>query len=433
MLSLAATPLILVSAAAAAAAPRLETPLATLGGKVIREADFQRSLERAYPREEVEKIRRSASERQRALDEYLDSQAVVAKARRQGLDREERFKKALELMELKALAHGMTERHRDRILERARVSPQEVKAYYERHKAELVAEPRFTAHHLLVYVKGNPAFPEKGLGEAEARTKAEAALAELRAGKGWEAVAKAASDDVATSQRAGLIRDGQFGYFAPEVEQAVRTQEIGKPGEVVKSAFGYHVLQVQERVTEKAPEPFEKVKAMLTDRLSQERSAQARKAFMAPLAKEVGFRLREAGNRDAFLLDERALPPDAILAEIGGRKILESEFRWFINDALPPQQRMSAASRPGARLSMLGSYLDMRILEAKARELGLDKTPDFLRSRTAMEEELLFDFMLERDKATSVRSCGKGGEGQTAQREYFDRVRTEVGLKLAGQ
>jgi parvulin-like peptidyl-prolyl isomerase len=423
---------LLVFAADAPGVLQTEAPLAALGKRVLREADFQRYLQQVYSPEQAEEINRNSSDRQNAIEEYLDSVAIAAKARRAGIDQETRFKKALELMEVKTLSHLVTERYRDRILRSSQVSPEEVKTYYEQHKHEFTEEPRFTAHHLLVYVRGNPAFPEKGLGDAEARAKAKAALAQLRAGKSWDAVAKTYSDDVGTSQKEGLIRDGQFGYFAPEVERAVRMQELGKPGEVVKTVFGYHVLQVEDRITEKVPRPFEQVKEMLTDRLSQQRSREARKAFMTPIWEEVGFKLREAGTRDGFLLDENAVAPEEVLAEVGGKNVLESDFRWFLKDALIPQQRMSAYSRPGARQGMLSSFLDMLVLEAKARKDGLDKTPDFVNRRVVMEEKLLSEFMQARDKAGLFCQCGNTDEERrSAQRDYFERVRAEVGLKLA--
>lgn len=171
---------------------------------------------------------------------------------------------------------------------------------------------------------------------------------------------------------------------------------------------------------------------MLADRLSEERSALARKELMEPIAREIGFRLRDAGKRDALLFDEKAVAPDEVLADVAGRPVLESDFQWFIKDALLPQQRSAVASRPGARQRMLSSYLDMRVLEAKARRNGMDRTPSFLRDRLAMEEELLSEFMLARDGAGPIRPCGPKDEARRlGERAYLDRVRSEVGLRLA--
>jgi peptidyl-prolyl cis-trans isomerase C len=430
MLSLLVVAL-LVFAADAPGVVTKEATLATLGNQAIRESDFQRYLQGLYPPDQVRETNRDALERARALEAYLDSRAIGAKARRVGVDRETRFEKALWLMDVKTLSQLVTERYRDRILRDSQVSPDDVKTHYEAHKHELTEQPRFTAHQLLVYVKGNPAFPDQGLDDARARARAKRGLAALRAGKSWEEVAKKYSDDAATNQQGGLIRDAAFGYFASEVERAVKTQALGVPGEVVRTVFGYHVLEVTERIAERTPRPFEQVREMIAERLMQERSADVRKAFMTPIREEVGLKPRDAAERDVFLLDENAVAPGEVLAEIGGKQILESDFRWFIKDALLPDQRTSAYSRPGARRGMLSSFLDMLVLEAKARKEGLDRSPEFLQRRAVLKENLLSEFMQARDKAGPFCQCQQTEEeSRVAHRTYFDRVRAEVGLEI---
>jgi len=333
-------------------------------------------------------------------------------------------------MEVKILSHLFAERYRDRVIKGSVVSEDEIHASYEQHKHEFTEQPRFTAYHLLVYVKGNPAFPEKGASDSQARAKAMKALAQLRAGESWDIVAKTYSDEVTTNP-GGLIRDGQFGFRAPEVERAIKTQALGKPGAPIRSAFGYHVVQVEDRVTEKGPKPFEQVKTIMAERLTQERAAEAQKSFMQPLREAAGLKLMDAGKPDTSLLDDRAVAPNEILAEVAGKQILESDFRWFLDDAFIPKQRAAVYARPEARLSMLNSYLDMLVLEAKARKEGLDKSLEFIRTRLSMETDLLIEFLQARDKAGPF-SQGEQTEEEriAAHRQYVDRVRTEVGLKV---
>jgi len=422
----------LLLAGLATGCPRkAEKPIASLGDEIISEHDFQRYLASAYLADEIALMRSDPSRRQAALDEYLDSLAIAAKARKLGIDQEERFKKAVELLDLKILAHLLTERYRSRLVQATQVSPDEVKRFYQEHKGEYTVHPSFSAHHLLVYVQGNPAFPDKGLSDAQARAKASEAQHRLRAGVSWDTVARRYSDDVATNQRGGLIRDGQFGLFPPEVERAVRTQDLGKPGEVVKSAFGYHVLQVESRVLEETPEPFAKVESLLSERLNLARAAEARKLLIEPMAEEVGLRLTEAAKPDAVLLDASAVPANEVLAVVAGKKILESDFRWFLKDALIPQQRMTAYSRPGARKNMLDSFLDMLVLEAKARKQGMHKTPEFVRQRFVMRQGLLLEFLQERDNAGPFCQCQETPEArQASQKRYFASVRAEMHLRI---
>ena len=424
---------LLLTDLAAGCARKADKPVASLEGKAITESDFQHHIGVAFPPGDVDEIRRSSSRRKAALNEYLDRVAIRAKARRVGIDKEPRFTKAVELMEMKTLAHLLTERNRERIERITQVSPDEVRRFYDEHKAEYTTTPCFTAHHLLVYVRGNPAFPERGVSDAKARAKAEKALGELRAGASWDVVAKRFSDDLSTNEKGGLIRDGQFGYFAPEVERAVRTQPQDKPGDPVRSMFGYHVLQVESRTVERTPERFEEIEPQLRERLSETHAALVHKAVIEPIAQEVGLKVTDAGKRDAFLLDESAMPASEVLAEVAGKQILESDFRWFLKDALIVRQRAAAYSRPGARQNMLSSFLDMLVLEAKARKEGLDKSAEFVRERYAMEQSLLLEFMQERDKAGPFCQCQETPEArQEADRRYFASARAEVGLRVLG-
>lgn len=398
--------------------------LATLGSVVLRESDF-----RSYAKG-VLAISHDPGERRKALEEYYDTQALAAKARRQGINRSPRFRKALELMETKILSHMLAERRSEATARTESIAEEELKTYYEAHKSEYPIEPRFTAYHLLVYVKGNPAFPDKGLDDTRARARAKKALMELRSGKSWEAVTRVYSDEITTNP-SGLIRDGQFGHFAPEVEHAVKTQELGKPGMPIRSDFGYHVIEVEARVTESRPKPFEQVQGILTDRLQRERSTGVHERFMAPLREAARFTLRDGSKRDANLLDEHAVAPDELLAEVAGKPIRESDFRWFLDDAFIPQQRAAAFSRPGARASLLTSYLDMLVLEANARAIGLDETPEFVRTRSGSETDLLVEFLEARDNIGPFsKSAETDVQRMVEQQEYIARARIEVGLTV---
>jgi hypothetical protein len=415
-----------------AACPRkVDRPLASIGGRTIAQSDFEGHLQRAFPAEEMADLLRDSPRTQRALADYLDQLAVAAKAHRQGIDQEPGFKKALELMEMKLLSHLLTERNRVHIETIAQVSPEEVRRFYDQHQDEYAATPGFTAHHLLVYVRGNPAFPDRGLGEAQALANAQKAQRELLAGVGWDAVTKRYSDDLSNHQRGGLIRDGQFGYFAPEVEQAIRAQPLGKPGRIVRSAFGYHILQVESRVLAPTPEPFDKVEHLIRERLAQSHGSRAHQGFVEPIAREVGLTVTDAGRRDDSLLNEGAVAGSAILAKVAGRKILESDFRWFLKDAVIERQRSFAYSRPGARQSMLAAYLDLLVLEAKARKDGLDKSPEFVRECYLTKQRLLVEFVQARDKAGPFCECQETAEArQESDKRYFARLRAEADLRV---
>lgn len=425
LLAPAAAALLLV---APAAAP--QAPLATLGAAEIREGDLRAHLAAERAPGEVEAILADPAARRGALEAYLDGLALAARGRQLGIDREPRFLVARSLAAKRLLAQLLGERHRQR-LQGAPPSEEELRREHARHREELSEEPRFTARQLLVYVEGNPAFPERGRPDAVARARAEEALRRLRAGEGWDAVARAWSDEPGTRERGGLVRDGSFGRFAPEVEAAVRALPLGRPGPPFRSAFGWHVLQVEARVTRRTPRPFREVKALLAERLVTARSAAARERFLAEAREAVGFRLREAGRRDAPLLDRGAVAPGEILAEVEGQAIREEDFRAFLEDALLPAQRARAWARPDARRVQLGAFLELQVLAAAARREGLDRTEPFRRRLAALEEALLREFAEAREGVAPPGQCtAVGPELQRARRVYLDRVRAQVDLVI---
>ncbi|HEX7505208.1 MAG TPA: peptidylprolyl isomerase, partial [Polyangia bacterium] len=329
-------------------------------------------------------------------------------------------------------AHLMTDRHRGAILRDAQVTAAElqveVEARYAAHKDELLVEPRFTFRQVLVYVQGNPAFPDRGMPDVKARAKVAKALAALRRGTSWEEVVKTYSDDSGSNGK-GLIRDGRFGYFAREVESAIRTQPLGQPGQPFRSMFGYHVIEVVDRILAGQPKPFDEVKGMLEGQWRDERAARARVLFMTPIQAEIGLHITLAGESDSSLLDGTAMPADALLATVGRRQVREADFQWFLKDAWLPGQRVAAYARPGTRQGMLGSFLDTLVLEAKARKEGLQRSNAFLQERAVMEERLLVEFMRERDKMGAHCDCGNTeDQRRAAWRRYFDRTRAEVDL-----
>jgi peptidyl-prolyl cis-trans isomerase C len=407
-----------------------KAPLASLGGQSISDADFRKHLQANYGPAQVADIDRDRTSRQLAWQTYLDALVLAAKAHQLGIDQDVHFQKAVELMEDKTLAHMALEPYRDRIIKAAHVSADEVRRSYEEHKSEFLVQPHFSFRQVLVYAKGNPAFPDKGLNETAAHLRANQALRALRAGQGWDAVALAYSDDAATAKHGGLIRDAAFGPFAPEIETAVRTHALGEPG-IIRTVFGYHVIQVEDRLLDPVPEPFERVQAVLSERLSQGHADEARRAVLARIAQEVGLRAGQAGDAEASLLDDQAA--DAILAHVAGQPVRESDFRWFVKDAVIAPERQMVFSRPGARQDLLRSFLDMRVLAAQARRQRLDRSADFQQARAARVEQLLGEFVRQREGIGAFCTRGSRDECDRAEQAYLGRIRAEVGLRVTAQ
>lgn len=151
----------------------------------------------------------------------------------------------------------------------------EVTAWYDAHKSEFESAK---ARHILIRFQGSrvPLKPnQKDLTEAEALAKTQALRDRIAKGEDFAAVAKAESDDTGSGAQGGDLGSFGRGRMVPVFEQAAFSLPIGELSQPVKSPFGYHLIQVQER----GAKPLAEVKAEIEKRLTTENAKQAMDAY----------------------------------------------------------------------------------------------------------------------------------------------------------
>ena len=293
--------------------PKADQPIGYLGKKVIRYGDFTAWLAvMAGPRAEV--IRRIPSSRDQAMHQYLDLQALAAKGQQENLQNTKEFQATLAALKQQAYARVLLDEDRpgsdgQKIKERAEnPTDDEVQAYFKANSERFSTPEKFTARHILVAVKGSPGAGDKGLTDEEAKAKIAKIQEELKAGKKFADLAKEYSDDPGSKSNGGEYKDIPFGRFAKEFEQAVRTQEIGKVGDPVKTSFGYHLILVESR-SPKQESDFASVKDQVRRQMIPERREKMQKEFMEQVKKEVGFREAPAPRPAAPAPPAPSAPP----------------------------------------------------------------------------------------------------------------------------
>ncbi len=119
------------------------------------------------------------------------------------------------------------------------VTPQAIKAFYDERLKTVKPEQEVRARHILVPT------------EEEAKK----AIAEINGGKKFEDVAKEMSKDPGSAKEGG-----DLGYFTKDrmVPEFSKAAFEATPGKVlpnpVKSQFGWHVIKVEDKRTQPAPE-----------------------------------------------------------------------------------------------------------------------------------------------------------------------------------
>ncbi len=108
-----------------------------------------------------------------------------------------------------------------------------------------------------------------------AEAKAAQVLDELKAGKDFEELAKAHSQDPGSGARGGDLGFFGRGRMVKEFEETAFALKPGELSGVVKSQFGYHIIKVTER-KEPGKKPFEEVRDTLYKEVAQKIQTEAR-------------------------------------------------------------------------------------------------------------------------------------------------------------
>jgi peptidyl-prolyl cis-trans isomerase D len=160
-------------------------------------------------------------------------------------------------------------------------SQQQIQQYYNDHLSDYQVPDQAKSRHILISV------PEgaDAKTDAAAKAKAESVLKQLQAGGSWTALAKKYSDDPGSKDQGGELGFAQRGKMVPEFDKAIFTQKIGDIA-IVKSSFGYHIIQVEERQSAHT-QPLSEVQATIVAALTREVAAQAETQFAQQLTAEA--------------------------------------------------------------------------------------------------------------------------------------------------
>lgn len=136
----------------------------------------------------------------------------------------------------------MTRLRTTQVDNRVNVSPQEVDAFLESQKGQLERNTEYHLYHILIAVPGS-ASPEQVEG---ARTKAEKVIAELKQGADFQQMA------VSYSSGQQALEGGDLGWrraaqLPTLFAEKVLNMQPGQISELVRSASGFHILQLAEK------------------------------------------------------------------------------------------------------------------------------------------------------------------------------------------
>jgi peptidyl-prolyl cis-trans isomerase D len=158
------------------------------------------------------------------------------------------------------------------------ITPDMVKDYYETHLEEFTRQEEVQARHILFKVASNTDDEQ----EATVRAKAEKILAELRGGADFATLAKEHSEDQASAEQGGALGRFPRGRMVPPFEAAAFSLPVGELSDLVRTEFGFHIIQVEDKIAA-GVKPMPEVENDIQTLLRTEQEEESALAFVDDL------------------------------------------------------------------------------------------------------------------------------------------------------
>lgn len=168
-----------------------------------------------------------------------------------------------------------------KLRESLKIDDAELRTYYEQNRKDYERPEQIRARHILLRVK-----PDRD--DAATAAAARAALARIQAGADFGQVARELSDDEGTKPRGGELGFFGRGQMVKPFDEAAWSAQVGALVGPVKTDFGYHLIQVEEKQAA-GLQPFEQVKVAINGRMLSEKLPQMAEAR----AKEAASKIAE--------------------------------------------------------------------------------------------------------------------------------------------
>ncbi|HUB02456.1 MAG TPA: peptidyl-prolyl cis-trans isomerase [Terriglobales bacterium] len=158
------------------------------------------------------------------------------------------------------------------------VTEQDLQAYYDQHRDEYRVPEQVKVRHILI--KTPLPGPDGKVDEkavADARAKAEDVLKQLRAGGDFAKLAEKYSEDPGSAKNGGELGWIGRGRTVPEFEKAAFSLPKGQTSDLVKSSYGFHIIQVEDK-QEAHVKLLAEVKNEIQEKVKQQKVARAAEA-----------------------------------------------------------------------------------------------------------------------------------------------------------
>ena len=162
------------------------------------------------------------------------------------------------------------------------VTDADVQAYYAAHAAEYKVDAQVQTRHILIPAAKNA----DAKTDAAAKAKAQDVLKQVKAGGNFAELAKKYSEDPGSKDKGGELPMIPTASLDPAYASAALALNPGQTSDVVRSQFGYHIIQTIKKDTAHS-KPLSEVRDSIVPILTQQKSGAAEQTFAQQLVNEA--------------------------------------------------------------------------------------------------------------------------------------------------
>ena len=237
--------------------------LAKVGNVTITQADIEREIKNLP--DFAQKLFEGSGGKERFLNELVKKELLYQEALKKGLDKNTEYLKKVEDFKKITLIGHLLEKE---IESKAKVTDQDVKDYYEKHKEDFAPVSQIRMSLILVKT------------EEEAKK----ILERLNKGEDFAKVAKKSSVDLNSAKNGGDLGYLSRGQMTSELEAVAVRLKTGEVSEPIKTQSGYQIIKVTDKKIGKVVE-FERVKNFISQQLSAGKQKEVFDSYIESLKK----------------------------------------------------------------------------------------------------------------------------------------------------
>lgn len=224
--------------------------VAKINNKVITLEEFNAKWDSIPPQYKYQYGLMGEEGKTRLLDTLIKNELLYQEAVKKGLDKKKEVRQKIEDLRRQVIAEELLREEMNKI----EVNDTDAINYYNLHQEEFGEPEKIKVRHILVK------------GETEANFITE----KLNKGEDFAKLAQEYSIDPGTKDKGGELGFFSKGQMVPEFEEAAFMLKIGERSKPVKTYYGFHIIELEER-KEATQKSFSEVKEEAKNMALQEK------------------------------------------------------------------------------------------------------------------------------------------------------------------